>query len=69
MYVEFQSSSYTIRALDRKEYHCSELNGKKILEMTFIEEHNGEVVYKVMLEGGIKLMAFSDEIIGGKRHE
>lgn len=66
MYVKFKTSTMTIRAIDRKEYHCSELNGKNILKMRFIEEHNGEVVYKVELEGGIKLLAFSDEIIGGK---
>lgn len=66
MYVKFMTGSFTVRAIDRTEYHFSELNGKKVLEMTFIEEHNGEVVYKVELEGGIKLLAFSDEIIGGK---
>lgn len=64
MYVKFGTNENTIRSLDRKkEYHRDELNGKKIVEMKFIEEHNGEVVYKVVLENGITILAFGDEII------
>jgi len=64
MYITFQTKDNTIRDCENNEYHASELNGKKILRMKFIEEHDGEVVYKVELEGAIFLIAFSDEIRG-----
>lgn len=66
MYITFVTKESTVRSIDRKEYHCSELNHTKINKLEFIEEHNGEVVYKVELATGITLLAFGDEIKGGR---
>ena len=65
MYITFVTKDSSVWDIDRvKHYHASELNHTKIIKMEFIEEHNGEVVYKVELATGITLLAFSDEIKG-----
>lgn len=65
MYVKFFSREFNIRDTSGNEHLPAEINFSKVLKMEFIEEHNGEVVYKVMLEGGIELLVFGDEILGG----
>lgn len=66
MYLTFFTKEHTIRDIARNEYHSSTLNHSKVLKLEFVEEHNGEVVYRVELACGVTLLAFSDEIIGGK---
>jgi len=64
MAIKFQTKEFTIRDIFRNEYHCSELNGKEIVSLEFVESYGEECTYKVKLECGTILLAFSDEIKG-----